>query len=195
MFFIFFVVLGIVIGYAAGGRLSNLLHRPLRYSYLAISALVIQLVIFSDFPFVELIKGAIVPFHFVSYACLLAFVLLNRRHAGVVLAGLGIFLNSFVIFINGGYMPTFAENIKNTSMAGNAEAVSQGEAVHNSMQATGDTLFPWLGDIFYLPSWFPLSNVFSIGDILIAVGICLYLIMSMQSHFSGESEVRNQKSE
>jgi lipoprotein signal peptidase len=44
---------------------------------------------------------------------------------------------------------------------------------------TSDTLLPWLGDVFYLPSWVPFSNVFSIGDVLIAVGICVYIVMNM----------------
>jgi hypothetical protein len=29
---------------------------------------------------------------------------------------------------------------------------------------------PWLGDVFAVPEGFPLANVFSIGDIIMAVG-------------------------
>jgi hypothetical protein len=181
LFIIYAVILGITAGYLTGGRLKWMAKHPFKYAWLALLAFLIQIVIFSDFPFMKHTPSLVViVFHLISYSLLLGFIFLNRFLTGIIITGLGIFLNALVIFINGGYMPTSSQNIQRTSMNYMAEAVSQGSAVHNSMEATKGTLLPWLGDIFYLPSWIPLSNVFSIGDILIAIGIFVYFIYNMK---------------
>lgn len=180
MFILYAVVFGIILGYAAKGRLKNLALRPLYWKSLALLAFVIQLVIFSNLPFIETLPTIfIVVFHYASYVCLLTFIARNVKNFGITIVGIGIFLNTLVIFLNGGHMPTIPQNLKNTSVGQSAEVINQGQAVHNSAKMTGDTLLPWLGDIFYLPSWLPFSNVFSIGDILIATGICVYIVINM----------------
>ena len=32
-------------------------------------------------------------------------------------------------------------------------------------------MLPWLGDVFAVPAWLPFANVFSIGDVLVLVGM------------------------
>jgi len=36
-------------------------------------------------------------------------------------------------------------------------------------------------DIFAIPSWMPLANVFSIGDVLIATGVAVIVIGAMRT--------------
>lgn len=185
MFILYAVVLGIIAGYITKGRLKNLALRPLYWKNLAIFAFLIQLVIFSNLPFIDALPAMfIVIMHYISYICLLAFIIRNRSNLGITVVGIGILLNSLVIFLNGGHMPTIPQNLKNTSVGQSADLINQGEAVHNSAKMTSETLLSWLGDIFYLPSWVPLSNVFSIGDILIAVGICIYIVINMHPYRS-----------
>lgn len=181
MFILYAVVLGIILGYITGGRMKNVAQRPLHWKGLALSAFAIQLVIFSNVPFMASVpKPVTVVLHYASYLLLLIFIIMNLKNTGIIIVGTGIFLNTLVIFLNGGYMPTIPENLKNTSVGKTAEAISQGIAVNNSAKMAGDTLLPWLGDVFYLPSWVPFSNVFSIGDILIAAGICVYIVINMR---------------
>ena len=181
MFILYAVVLGIVLGYAAKGKIVNISKRPLYWKLLPAVALAIQLVIFSK---LELIKTLpvqfIVIFHLVSYILLIVFLIKNINNSGIAIAGTGIFLNSLVIFMNGGYMPAIPDNVKNTSFNSTAELINRGETVNNSIKLTNDTFLPWLGDIFHMPSWMPFSNVFSIGDVLIAAGICVYIIVNMR---------------
>ena len=180
MFILYAVILGILIGYITKGNLKNIIQRPLFWTGLVFAAFAIQLVIFSNIPFVlTLPKAIIIVLHYVSYICLLIFVVRNYKNLGICVIGIGIFLNALVIFLNGGHMPTIVENLLNTSIGQSIDLVGQGDAVHNSAKMTSDTLLPFLGDIFYMPSWIPLSNVFSIGDIIIAVGICLYIAIHM----------------
>ncbi len=49
----------------------------------------------------------------------------------------------------------------------------------NSAIATGATTLGFLGDIFALPRWLPLANIFSIGDVLIGVGGAWFVIATM----------------
>ena len=180
MFILYAVILGIIFGYITKGNLKYIVQRPLFWTGLVFVAFAIQLVIFSNIPFVSTLpKAIIVVLHYVSYLCLLIFIIRNYKNLGICVIGIGIFLNALVIFLNGGHMPTIPENLGNTSFGPSEELINQGVAVHNSAKMTSDTLLPFLGDIFYMPSWIPLSNVFSIGDIIIAVGICLYIAIHM----------------
>lgn len=181
MFIIYSVILGIILGYITNGRLKNIIQRPLYWRSLVLLAFIVQILIFSDLPFSKALSNTIIVIlHYVTYLCLLIFIIRNAKNLGISVVGFGVFLNTLVIFTNGGHMPTIPENLKNTSVGKSAEVINQGVAVHNSVKMTSDTLFPWLGDIFYLPSWVPFSNVFSIGDVLIAVGICVYIVMNMR---------------
>jgi hypothetical protein len=181
MFIIYAFLLGIAAGYLRGGRIKNLTQLPLLYNGLAFSAFFIQIIIFSDIlPLKVLPPVLIIFFHILSYILLIVFIFLNRRNRSLWIIALGICLNGLVVLLNGGYMPTLPEKLSNTSMNRFATPLQEGNAVHNSISMDQNTLLPWLGDIFSLPSWLPLSNVFSIGDILIGLGIFLYFFIHMK---------------
>jgi len=42
-----------------------------------------------------------------------------------------------------------------------------------------DPAFAPLTDIFALPDWLPFANVFSIGDVLIAIGVAIVVAWGM----------------
>lgn len=181
MFITYAFLLGIAAGYLRGGSIKNLTQTPLVCNGLAFSAFALQIIIFSDlFPIKVLPPALIIFFHILSYILLIAFIFLNRRNHSLLIIGSGICLNGLVILLNGGYMPTHPEKLSNTSMNRFVAPLQEGNAVHNSISIDQNTLLPWLGDIFSLPSWLPLSNVFSIGDILIGMGIFLYFFIHMK---------------
>ncbi len=167
------LITGIAAGFARGGRLRNLEHLDLRLSWLVLVALGIQIVIFSPLG-APLSEAIAIAAHLSSYALLLTFALLNRRHAGICVAGIGTALNVIAIAANGGYMPTTERAL---SFAG--LDVERG-AHNNSLLDEGVRLLP-LGDIMAVPDWVPLvANVFSIGDVLIAAGVALLLATAMR---------------
>ncbi|MGO9207292.1 MAG: DUF5317 family protein, partial [Candidatus Limnocylindrales bacterium] len=49
----------------------------------------------------------------------------------------------------------------------------------NSREIASPVLGP-LGDVFALPAGVPLANVFSVGDVLIALGIVLVIVAAMR---------------
>jgi Family of unknown function (DUF5317) len=52
-------------------------------------------------------------------------------------------------------------------------------AYSNSVIVRDPALRP-LTDIFALPRWLPFANVYSIGDILIAIGIVIVIVAAMR---------------
>jgi hypothetical protein len=167
------LLLGIATGYLAGGSLRNLERATLKRAWLVIAALALQLVAFSPLG-AALAQPATVVLHFASYGLLVWFVVLNRRHRGVSLAGVGMGLNLVVIAANRGYMPASRAALET---AGNAYG---GQTMNNSAVIGAGTHLAFLGDIFAVPSWLPAANVFSLGDALIVAGIAVFLVASMR---------------
>ena len=102
----------------------------------------------------------------------LVVVVRNIRIAGMPLVALGAASNMLAIVANGGYMPTSPEA---AAAAGRAEATTYS----NSAIVDSAVLAP-LTDIFALPGWLPFTNVFSIGDLLIGVGVTVAIVVAMR---------------
>lgn len=167
-------IAGVAGGYLAGGRLHNLANLALARGWLVLAALGLQIVAFSPAG-TALGQGATVALHLASYALLTWFVVLNRCRLGVVIAGVGMGLNLVAIAANGGYMPASGTAL---TLAGISYS---GDTDNNSAVIGAGTHLGFLGDIFAVPAWMPAANVFSIGDLLIAVGGAALLAMSMRA--------------
>ena len=118
--------------------------------------------------------SVVVPLHYASYALLVLFVLANHRRPAVVVLGVGMALNLLVIALNDGYMPARRAALES------AGQIYAGSAEHNSALITASTKLALLGDVFAVPSWVPLANVFSIGDVLIVVGATALIAATMR---------------
>lgn len=139
----------------ARGRLTAVAEVRLAAKALLFGALGIQILIISVIP-----GGSPVlhkTLHFASYGLAGAFLVANRRIAGAWLVALGGGLNLTAIAANGGVMPAISD--------GQARA---GEFVNAGV--VPDPKLGFLGDIFAVPSSWPLANVFSVGDVLLVVG-------------------------
>jgi hypothetical protein len=55
------------------------------------------------------------------------------------------------------------------------------EAAYSNSSMVADPALWFLTDIFALPRWVPFANVFSVGDLLIATGIALVIVLAMRS--------------
>jgi hypothetical protein len=163
---------GLGVGYATGGRLGNVQRAHFRCSWLVVAALALQLIAFSPVGS-HLAAGWVIALHLASYGGLITFAAINLRSPGVVVASLGLVCNALVIAVNGGYMPA-----RRAALA-TAGVLYSGDSAANSRLADGSTRFAFLGDVFALPKGVPLANVFSIGDVLIAAGLALLIILAM----------------
>lgn len=171
MFILYAIPLGILVGYLLGGRLDRLADLHFAWGWLAIAGLVVQVLLFSPLTAgVDPTIGAIV--YVASTAAVLAAVLRNWRIPGLLLVAAGAACNLVAIVANGGIMPT-------TEAALAAAGLAPDDAFSNSAVLT-DPAVPVLTDIFALPAWVPLANVFSVGDVLIGVGVAVVIALGMR---------------
>lgn len=176
MFALYAVVVAIVLGILAGGRLSGLGELRFRWANLALGGLLVQLVLFLP-PVAERIGAAGVPIYVASSAAVLIAVLANTAIAGMKLVAVGAASNLAAIVANGGYMPASP-----SALAALGKEV--GEAYSNSAVVSEPAL-AGLTDIWAMPAWMPFANVFSIGDLLLALGIGFAIWSGMRGQRSG----------
>jgi hypothetical protein len=152
------VVLAVVTGLLSGGSLRRFEHARLHWWGAALAALALQAV--PALPPLSLL---------VSYACLLAFVLVNRRVAGTALMFAGLALNLAVIAPNGG-MPVDPSALE--AVGGEPAVVAGGK--HHLREP--DDVLAQLGDVIPLP---PLKAVISVGDVVLYAGVGWFVVFVM----------------
>jgi hypothetical protein len=151
----------------AGGRLSVLADLELRATWLLVVAIAVQILIVSVFPG-EGSAGLHNGVHLATYLLVGAFVVANRAVPWLWLVALGGLLNFAAITANVGVMPADPDAVAAAGLA-----VDPGEFVNSGVVA--DPHLAFLGDVFWVPASWPVSNVFSVGDVLILLGALLAL--------------------
>jgi MFS family permease len=101
--------------------------------------------------------------HVASYALAGVFLWANRRLPGAWLIALGAAMNLLAIAANQGVMPASPEAL---AAAGLVDAPRW----FTNSASLPDPNLSFLGDVFAIPPPFPFRNVFSPGDILVALG-------------------------
>jgi Family of unknown function (DUF5317) len=150
----------------ARGRLSALADVQLRMPGLAGAAIAIQIAIVSIFPGSLGPLGE--PLHVLSYLLLGAFAWFNRRLTGLPVIALGGLSNFVCITVNGGVMPADPD-----ALAAIGRAPTSDEFINSTALAHPKLAF--LGDIIPTPASWPVSNVYSVGDLLILTGAFILL--------------------
>ena len=150
----------------AGGRLGALAEVHFRGAWLALAAIAAQILIISVVPQ----GGGFVhhAVHLVSYALVAAFLWVNRDIPYLWLAALGGGLNLAAIVANGGVMPADPDALA-------AAGVHQEAGDFANSTAVAHPHLSFLGDVFAVPSSWPVSNVFSVGDVILVVATLLAL--------------------
>jgi hypothetical protein len=145
-----------------GGDLRRLAQLRLRAVWLVFLALAVQFAITVVLPHANHVVLSVL--HVLSYVLAGVFVVANRHVPGLLLTALGAASNGVTIAINGGTLPASAAALREAGLPVSANGfVNSGVLAHPRL--------PFLGDIFALPSSVPLANVFSVGDVLIVVGV------------------------
>lgn len=158
----------LLLAVVAGADLRALADVRLRATWLIIVAFALQLLVFAVPWTTKVLSGAAADVHMASYGLLLVFATANLSQPGFGLATLGLMLNTIAIAANNGRMPVLLSVWETTGKA--SSDITRTGKYNNNVLATAHTHLGFLGDVFPLPASFPLSNSFSVGDILLLLG-------------------------
>ena len=178
------LALAVVVGLAA----SLVRHRdrafrriaaiPLRSAWLALLAFVLQ------WPLLQAPAGPVQRIgvqqvlFLLSHLLLLGFIWRNRQLPGIQIVGLGVVCNLLVIVANGGLMPITPETLVQINSGSNLAQWPIGAHYGHSKDIIllrAEIRLWALSDVLVIPPPFPRPTAFSLGDLLIAVGIVVLL--------------------
>jgi len=150
-----------------GGSLGKLATARIKGGWTIALALVLQVVIISVIS-KQMLGWRGQAVELASYVLAVAFLVINRRVPWLWLVGLGGLCNLVAIGANAGVMPASPVALR---------AVGRVRHPGQFMNSTvlSHPHLAWLGDNFSVPRTLPLANVFSVGDVLLAVGALLLL--------------------
>jgi hypothetical protein len=180
------IVLSFTIALIRGGRLERLADVRLRYGWIALIALGLQVLMVYG-------PGARLGWLMLaSYGLLVLVVGLNWRLPGMPIMAMGLALNLVVMAANGGFMPISPETLSRAGLEHLASSLEVGAHVTNAK----DVLLPreatrlwWLGDTLVMPLPSPLKAVFSVGDLLLAAGAVVFVQRAMAPKVAQEGAV------
>jgi DHA3 family macrolide efflux protein-like MFS transporter len=172
------ILLGLLLGLRAGGRLENLANIQLRWPLLLIAAVLVR---FGTEGLLNLNVGVVdqlrVPLLATGFVLLLIGLWINRGYPGLSIAFVGILLNGIVIVVNGGHMPIWATSLAAAGLA--PQDVTS--ALHFVVPGEASDFFLRaliLGDIIPVP--IPIvQNVASLGDLFLTAGLAFFLFASV----------------
>jgi len=171
VFILYGVVVGLLIGVLTRGSPARLGGLRFRWSLLVVLGMAAQLLLFSS-PLGNALGGAAPAVYMATNVVVLVVVARNLAIPGLPLVLLGGASNLLAMIVNGGYMPVSRAAL---------EAMGRGPGTSgysNSALLESVSLAP-LTDVFAMPVWLPVANVFSIGDVLIGVGVAIAIVAGM----------------
>jgi hypothetical protein len=171
VFILYAIVVGLVLGLVLGGRPIGLASLEFRWGWLVLLGFAVQVVLFWG-PVAERVGALGAPIYVLSTGAVVLALLRNRMIPGLPVVALGALANLAAIVANGGYMP--ASRAALAALGGSA-----GGGYSNSAVVPDPALLP-LTDIFALPRALPFANVFSVGDVLIGIGVALTIALAMR---------------
>ena len=166
------IVVGLLVGLVRGGSLGNLASLQLRLTSLVYAGLAVQLLIFPTpwwpEPPLEPLSGVL---HLASYALLIAFLVTNRSIKPFWGVAVGLLSNVVVIAANGGHMPADVDALNASGQARIAgKLLASSNGIHGNVVRMSDaTHLNILGDWIPVPSWLPLANSVSPGDVVLTL--------------------------
>jgi hypothetical protein len=172
VFILYSVAIGLLLGVVLGGRLTGLAALRFRWAPAIALGLIAQLALFSE-PVTARI-GDLGPAVYVGTTSLVVLaVIRNRTIPGMPIVAAGAASNLLAIVANGGYMPAGRSAL---------EALGKVEPTvySNSALMPDPVLWP-LTDVFAMPRWIPGANIFSVGDVLIALGVASVIVIAMRA--------------
>lgn len=175
------IVISLIVGFLRKGSLKSLSHLKFRYGWIFPLLLGIEIFVFvmqNNISILGQLSGYI---YIIIYILGLLFLILNRRNPGFIIIFLGVLLNFLPMVLNGGRMPV---SLKATAAVLGPDYVNVLKhglyAKHTAL--TNSTRLGFLGDIIPITKPYPKTQIISIGDIVMNIGIFIYIQYIMLHH-------------
>src|SRR5215207_11523285 len=170
----------------AGGRLSRLESVRLRWLWLAFLAFGLQVLIVTVVP--EGDAGLHRGLHLATYGLVGACVVRNLDLRFLWVAAVGGLLNFIAIVANGGVMPASRGALETAGLE-----VQSGSFANSDL--VDDARLAFLGDVFAVTAGWPGANVFSVGDVVMLVGVFLAVHAAAGSRLAGSARTELPRSQ
>lgn len=152
-------VLVVLSPFVAGRWPAGLLMHRWRWPALIWAVLAVQFVILQF----DAMHGVAPVLHILTYVVAIGFLWINRAMPGALIVGVGALSNGLTIALNGGVLPARPAAVAAAGLGDDANFANSA--------VVEDPVLPWLGDVFAWPEPLPLANTFSLGDVLIVLGV------------------------
>lgn len=156
-------LVGMTLATVCGGRFRRFANLEMRCLWMIWLTIVVQTLLF-ELPPTLVSDSVYAKVHVATYVAAFLFLWLNRHIPGSAIIGVGAGANAIAIIANDGVMPASPSAWRTAGF----QAAAEGEFENSDI--TPDANLALLGDIFAIPASWPLSNVFSVGDIVIVLG-------------------------
>jgi hypothetical protein len=175
--FLDFAAAGLAVGLVLGGSVGNLGRLRVRWLSLAYVGLGLQVLAFPSglLPWTVSTAAARILW-LLSYVALGALVLRNARLPGIAIIGVGQVCNLAAITANGGDMPVTRGALTSLGVEYHR---------HNNSVLAPHPHLSWLIDRWAVPEWLPLGNVYSVGDVIIGIGLVVAIVVAMRPRLPG----------
>lgn len=174
------ILISFIVGILRKGNLRAFSQLNLKWGWVFPLLLIVQLAVFmlqNDSEFLGQLSGSI---YIVVYIIGLIFLFLNRKNPGFILIFIGVFLNFIVMVLNGGRMPVSVEAAAVLD-PGYIQALKESLYAKHAM-LTSNTHLGFLGDVIPISDPYPRTQIISIGDIIMNIGIFFFIQYLMVKH-------------
>ena len=193
------LVVAVVVGLAAGLIRASIKREPyqpieLKHTWLVLVAALPQFLAFFVPATRDNFPDRWIPYMLITtQMVLLVFVWINRRNPSMWVLGLGLALNLTVISLNGGWMPISPETLRRLGVPEGAWQLGTRHGYSKDIVLMKEETRLWfLSDALTLPQWIPYRVAFSIGDVLISIGVVGYLVQNDRSKKESDEVVQQE---
>ena len=184
------VVAAVGIGLISGGKLTELARLEIRWWPVLLAGVALQAYGVGHWTTESLAGVPLRQAVFVgTHAVILAVAAANLGLAGLRIVVLGAAANLAALLANGGLMPVSAEARVAAGHQTALDSLATGAAVLGSkgVVVPPEQANLWLlTDILVIPRPFPITAIFSIGDLLVALGLGFLIVRTMRRRPDGE---------
>jgi hypothetical protein len=179
-------VISILVGWLRRGSIKGFLNLRIKGIWVIVLSFILQFVVYSQAQrgnrwFVNYGEWLII----LAYVILIYGLIININIYSFKLILSGVILNFVVIALNGGRMPVSHNALVKTGIIDELRPLFEKGWYGRYIPMTESTHLKFLGDILFIPRPYIRPSIFSIGDVLLFIGIFLLIQKFMTINMEG----------